>query len=194
MLPRCFPDASLFPPYLRCVQGAPAENPVWKKPLALFQAQKMPCKIVANNCQNQCLFDHGFHRKSCACGVLVRMSFFVNLLTVSGSLDPRSARAGAVETLFLNLRIIVKKMKFLYFFCIFCDIWTSFPSLGTRVKTRATKNKKYHLIWVPKQVPKKLFFSVFSVSGFGGAPRWFQMVFLVPLGGPKGESQCSQGH
>ena len=36
--------------------------------------------------------------------------FFVNLLTVSGSLDPRSARAGAVETQFLNLRVIAYHM------------------------------------------------------------------------------------
>ena len=154
----------------------------------------MTCKIVANNCQNQCLFDHGFHRKSCACGVFVRMSFFVNLLTVSGSLDPRSARAGAVETQFLNLRFIVKNVISASFFFICFDIWNSFPSLGTRVKTRVKKSKKYDSIWVPKQVPKKCFFSVFSVSVFGGAPRWSQMVFLVPLGGPKGESQCSQGH
>ena len=49
-----------------------------------------------------------FHRKSCARGVFVRMPFFVNFLTVSGRLDPRSARAGAVETQFLNLRGIAK--------------------------------------------------------------------------------------
>ena len=48
------------------------------------------------------LFRVGFHRQSCARGVFVRMSFFVNLLTFSGSLDPRSARAVAVETQFLN--------------------------------------------------------------------------------------------
>ena len=61
-------------------------------------------------------FRVGFHRKSCAWGVFVRVSFFVNLLTVSGSLDPRSARAGAVETLFLNLWIIVKKCNFCILF------------------------------------------------------------------------------
>ena len=49
-----------------------------------------------------------FHRKSCARGVFVRMPFFVNFLMVSGRLDPRSARAGAVETQFLNLRGIAK--------------------------------------------------------------------------------------
>ena len=89
--------------------------------------------------------------------------------------------------------LLLKNVISAFFFFIFCDIWTSFLLLGTRVKTRANKNKKYHSIWVPK-VPPKWSFSVFSVFGFGGAPRWSQMVFLVPLGGPKGESQCSQGH
>ena len=51
-----------------------------------------------------------FHRKSCARGVFVRMPFFVNFLTVSGRLDPQSARAGAVETQFLNLRVTAKQM------------------------------------------------------------------------------------
>ena len=46
-----------------------------------------------------------FHSKSCARGVFVRMPFFVNFLTVSGRLDPRSACAGAVETQFVNLRV-----------------------------------------------------------------------------------------
>ena len=56
------------------------------------------------------LFRVGFHRKSCARGVFVHMPFFVNFLTVSGRLDPRSARAGAVETQFLNLRVSAKQM------------------------------------------------------------------------------------
>ena len=42
--------------------------------------------------------------------------FFINLLTVSWRRDPRSARTGAVETQFLNLRIIVEKCTFLYSF------------------------------------------------------------------------------
>ena len=130
-----------------------------KNPLALLQAQKRHAKssqIIVKINAYLISFRVGFHRKSCAWGVFVRMSFFVNLLTVSGGLDPRSARAGAVETLFLNLRIIVKKNVIsASFFCIFCNIWTSLPSLGTRVKTRAKKNEKYHPIWVPKQVPEK---------------------------------------
>ena len=44
------------------------------------------------------------------------MSFFVNLLTVSGSLDPRSARACAVETQFLSLRIIGNKCNYCILF------------------------------------------------------------------------------
>ena len=52
-------------------------------------------------------FQVGCHRQSCARGVFVRMFFFLNLLTVSGRLDPRSARAGAVETQFLNLGVAV---------------------------------------------------------------------------------------
>ena len=53
-----------------------------------------------------------FHRKSCARGVFVRMPFFSNLVTVSWRRDPRSARAGAVETQLLNLRIIAYQMYF----------------------------------------------------------------------------------
>ena len=51
-----------------------------------------------------------FHRKSCAREVFVRMPFFVNFFSVSGRLDPRSARAGAVETQFLNLRVTANQM------------------------------------------------------------------------------------
>ena len=155
MPPRWFPVPPLS---LMCPRCPQRESGLRKNPLALLQAQKRHAKssqIVVKINAYLISFRVGFHRKSCAWGVFVRMSFFVNLLTVSGSLDPRSARAGAVETLFLNLRIIVKNVISASFFCIFCDIWTSFPSLGTRVKTRAKQNKKYHSIWVPKMVSKK---------------------------------------
>ena len=140
------------------------------------------------------LFRIGFHRKSCACGLLVRMPFLVICQRFSWRPDPRSARAGAVETQFLNLRIIVKKCNFCILFLHILRHLDLISFARDACKNKGKTNKKSHSIWVPKQVPKKCFFSVFSVSGFGGAPRWSPMVFLVPLGGPKGESQCSQGH
>ena len=113
MLPRCFLDVSQFPPYLWCIQGAPDEIPGVNKKIVFL--------LLKNDMQNRrkkltesllilAVFRAVFHRKSCARGVFVRMPFFVNLLTVSGRLDPRSARAGAVETQFLNLRVTAKQM------------------------------------------------------------------------------------
>ena len=58
------------------------------------------------------LFRIGFHRKSCACGLLVRMPFLVICPWFSWRPDPRSARAGAVETQFLNLRVNAYQMYF----------------------------------------------------------------------------------
>ena len=139
-------------------------------------------------------FRVGFHRTSCAWGVFVRMSFFVNLLTVSGILDPRSARAGAVETMFLNLRIIVNKCNFCILFLHVLRHLDLISFARNACKNKGKKKQEISFNSGPETGPQKLFLSVFSVSGFGGAPRWSQMVFLVPLGGPKGESQCSQGH
>ena len=127
-------------------------------------------------------------------GVFVRMPFFVTFSTVSGRLDPRSARAGAVETLFLNLRIIVKKCNFCILFLHILRHLDLISFARNACKNKGQKKQEISFNLGPKTGPRKLFFCVFSVSGFGGAPRWSQMVFLVPLGGPKGESQCSQGH
>ena len=117
MLPRCIPDP-------RCPPDASHSSPltcdVSKVPSARFREQKNHCVflLLKNDMQNRrkkltksMLILIGlrvvFHRKSCARGVFVRMPFFVHFLTVSGRLDPRSARAGAVETQFLNLRFSV---------------------------------------------------------------------------------------
>ena len=61
MLPRCLPDASQFPlcsPLICDVSKVPpARVQFGKKRLALFQVQKMTCKIVANSGQNQGFVD-----------------------------------------------------------------------------------------------------------------------------------------
>ena len=132
MLPRCLPDASQMLPRTqmppRCLPQItdasqippcyPLICDVSKVPPARFREQKNNCVILLlkNDMQNRrkkltksMLIWIGlrvvFHRKSCARGVFVRMPFFSNLLTVSWRRDPRSARAGAVETQFLNLRV-----------------------------------------------------------------------------------------
>ena len=137
-------------------------------------------------------FRVGFHRKSCACGVFVRMSFFVNLLTVSGSLDPRSARARAVERLFLNVRIVVKKCNFCTLFLHFLRHLDLISFARNAWKNKGQKKTRNLIQFGSRNRSQESGFLV-SVSGFEGAPRWSQMVFLVPLGGLKGESQCSQG-
>ena len=122
------------------------------------------------------------------------MSFFVNLLTVSGSLDPRSARAGAVETQFLNLRIIVKKCNFCILFLHILRHLDLISFARNACKNKGKKKQEISFNLGPKTDPKKCFFTVFLVSGFEGVSGWSQVSFLVPLGGPRGDPQGLQGH
>ena len=99
-----------------------------------------------------------FHRKSCARGVFVRMPFFVNLLTVSGRLDPRSARAGAVETQFLNLRIIVNKCNFCILFLHILRHLDLISFARNACKNKGKKKQEISFNLGPKTGPNKMVF------------------------------------
>lgn len=104
------------------------------------------------------------------------MSFFVNLLTVSGSLDPRSARAGAVETQFLNFRIIVKKCYFCIFFLHILRHLDLISFARNACKNKGKKQQEISFNLDPKTGPEKVFFYCF----FG---VWFRRcVKVVPNG------------
>jgi len=147
-------------------------------------------------------FRVGFHRKSCAWGVFVRVSFFVNLLTVSGSLDPRSARAGAVETQFLNLRIIVKKCNFCILFLHILRHLDLISFARNACKNKGKKKQEISFNLGPKTGPKKVVFQgVFGVwfRRFSRVvPRaFFWCPWVVPKvtlevrqGGPKWSFWC----
>ena len=117
--PRCPPDASHVLP------SSPLTSEASQVPTTRFQEWKnhMWFLLLKIDMQNRrkmlsesmlffALFRVGFHRKSCACGLLVRMPFLVICQRFSWRPDPRSARAGAVETQFLNLRVNACQMYF----------------------------------------------------------------------------------
>ena len=152
----------MVPPLsLMCPRCPQRESGLRKNPLALLQAQKRHAKssqIVVKINAYLTSFRVGFHRKSYACGVFVRMSFFVNLLTVSGSLDPRSARAGAVETLFLNLRIIVSKCNFCILFLHILRHLDLISFARNACKNKGQKKQEISSNLGPKTGPKKVIF------------------------------------
>ena len=139
------------------------------------------------------LFRVGFHRKSCAREVFVCMCFFINLLTVSWRRDPGSTRAGAVETQFLNLRIIVGKCTFCF---VFLHILRHLDLISFARNTCKNKGKKTQEISCnlgPKTGPRKvIFWCVFGVwfrrfprmvpSALSGALGWSQK---RPPGSPR---------
>ena len=134
-------------------------------------------------------FRVGFHRKSCAWGVFVRVSFFVNLLTVSGSLDPRSARAGAVETQFLNLRIIVKKCNFCILFLHILRHLDLISFARNACKNKGqNKTRKIIQFGSQNRSPKSDFLAFFRclVSEVRqGGPKWsFWCPWVVPKVSP----------
>ena len=86
------------------------------------------------------------------------MSFFVNLLPFSGSLDPRSARAGAVETLFLNLRIIVNKCNFCILFLHILRHLDLISFARDACKNKGKKKQEISFNLGPKTGPKKVIF------------------------------------
>ena len=131
------------------------------------------------------VFRVGFHRKSCAWVVFVRMSFFVNLLAVSGSLDPRSACAGAVETQFLNLRVVVKKCNFCILFLHILRHLDLISFARNACKNKDQKKQERSSNLGPKTGPKKVIFLCFFgvwfrrcakvvPNGLSGAPGWSQ--------------------
>ena len=166
----------------------PPRNRFGKNPLALCRPRKWHAKspqIVVKINANLTSFRVGFHGKSCAWGVFVRVSFFVNLLTFSGSLDPQSARAGAVETQFLNLR-------FLHIKCtlgtIFLHIFWHFDIIFFARSTCKNNGEKKHELSSnlgPQKGPRKVVFWSFFGAWFRRCAR------VVPsvLSGASGLSQ-----
>ena len=83
-----------------------------KRRWALFQGLKITCKIVANNCQNQCLFDHFFgsdfidnHVRvelSFACPFLLICEHFRGALTLDLLAPAQSKRNFSIWELLLN--------------------------------------------------------------------------------------------
>ena len=162
---RCLSDVSQMVPSSPLISDVSKVPPprirFGKNVLALLQAQKRHAKssqIVVKINAYLTSFRVGFHRKSYACGVFVRMSFFVNLLTVSGSLDPRSARAGAVETLFLNLRIIVNKCNFCILFLHILRHLDLISFARNACKNKGQKKQEISSNLGPKTGPKKVIF------------------------------------
>ena len=107
-----------------------------------------------------------------------------------GRLDPRSARAGAIETQFLNFRIALQTV-YLRQFCSshFEIIWRSNATSERHVKAKPRKDGTCHQSWVPKNVhTRKAIFCNFGVW-LPTCAREAPSVVCVPPGGPKDESQ-----
>ena len=67
-------------------------------------------------------------------GVLVRRSFFFAFVRFSGGFDPRSARAGAVETYFSIFEAALKKVRF------FVDFGRISEINGFQIRQKAGRN------------------------------------------------------
>ena len=170
MLPRCFPSSPLTSEASQVPTPRFQEwkNNMWFLLLEIDMQNRR--KKLSESMLFWALFRAGFHRKSCACGLLVRMPFLVIFQRFSWRPDPRSARAGAVETQFLHLRVNAYQMYFGHHFLhIFWHFDLIFFARST-CKNNGEKNTNCHRIWVPKRVPEKWFFEVFLVPDFEGAP------------------------
>ena len=156
--PRCV----LVPPLSVMCPRCPRRESAWEKSLSSFAGpendMKKSSQIVVKTNAYLTSVRVGFHRKSCACGVFVRVSFFVNLLTASGSLDPRSARAGAVETQFFNLRIIVKKCNFYILFLHILRHLDFFSFARNACKNKGKQKQEISYNLGPKTSPPKVIF------------------------------------
>ena len=130
-------------------------------------------------------FRIGFHRKLCARGVFVRMFFFSNLLTVSWRRDPRSARAGAVETQFLNLRVTAYQMYFRHFCSVhFVKFGPYFLLLEHMYKQGQIKTRNVIKFGVQNRSQKSVFLWLFrrlvSKVRQGGLKCPFWCLWVVP--------------
>ena len=131
------------------------------------------------------LFRAGFHRKSCACGLLVRMPFLVICQRFSWRPDTRSARAGAVETQFLNLRVTAYQMYLGHYFSVhFLTFWHCFFARST---CKNNGEKQHELS--PNLSPQKGHRKVIFWSFFGAWFRRCARVVPSVLSGASGLSQ-----
>ena len=114
VLPRVVADASpqMPPPPspLRFRHGTRRGSDIEKIPRLFFMLEndeQNHCKMLSESVSIFTVFRVIFYENSSVRGVLVCVSLSLRLFVFFGMADPRSARAGAVETQFLNFRFAV---------------------------------------------------------------------------------------